>query len=243
MCFFSVLKANSITVSHIGNPAYHLNLETSFVFLEKTKTAIENLVVIINSGKFPNFESKINSTYFLLKKLKLVSLTAFIFNKTESKITANLLSENPSLFLFDLYKLGYYCLIAALCLIICFGQQKEDGFFKGLARSVVRLPLDIITWIGNLSDLVSYVRLFAVGMSTKEVAVAFNNMAFNIGFDTLPAMFATVLVLLGGHSVNLLLGAMAILVHGIRLNVLEFSKHLSIEWSGVPYDPFREPEP
>lgn len=139
--------------------------------------------------------------------------------------------------------LGYYCLIAALCLIICFGQQKEDGFFKGLARSVVRLPLDIITWIGNLSDLVSYVRLFAVGMSTKEVAVAFNNMAFNIGFDTLPAMFAAVLVLLGGHSVNLLLGAMAILVHGIRLNVLEFSKHLSIEWSGVPYDPFREPEP
>ncbi len=47
LCFFSVLKANSITVSHIGNPAYHLNLETSFVFLEKTKTAIENLVVII----------------------------------------------------------------------------------------------------------------------------------------------------------------------------------------------------
>ncbi|WP_035238873.1 hypothetical protein [Desulfobacter vibrioformis] len=139
--------------------------------------------------------------------------------------------------------LGYYCLIAALCLIICFGQQKEDGFFKGLARSVVRLPLDIITWIGNLSDLVSYVRLFAVGMSTKEVAVAFNNMAFNIGFDTLPAMFSAVLVLLGGHSVNLLLGAMAILVHGIRLNVLEFSKHLNIEWSGVPYDPFREPEP
>ncbi|WP_020587277.1 hypothetical protein [Desulfobacter curvatus] len=137
--------------------------------------------------------------------------------------------------------LGYYCLIAALFLIICFGQQKEDGFFKGLARSMVRLPLDIITWIGNLSDLVSYVRLFAVGMSTKEVAVAFNNMAFNIGFDTLPGMSVAVLVLLGGHSVNLLLGAMAILVHGIRLNLLEFSKHLNIEWSGMPYDPFREP--
>lgn len=111
LCFLSVLKTKNIEVSHIDNPTYHLNLETSIVFLEKTKTAIENLVYIINSGKFPAIESKINSAYVVLKKLKLVTITAYIFNKTESKIISNLLSEKPFLFLFDLYKLGYYCKI------------------------------------------------------------------------------------------------------------------------------------
>ncbi|QKJ62906.1 glycosyltransferase [Flavobacterium sp. M31R6] len=111
LCFLSVLKTKHIKVSHIDNPTYHLNLETSVVFLDKTRTAIENLVYIINSGRFPNIESKINSVYIILKKLRLVAIAAYIFNKTESKIISNLLSEKPSLFLFDLYKLGYYCKI------------------------------------------------------------------------------------------------------------------------------------
>lgn len=109
LCFLSVLEANAINIFHIDNPSYHLNLETSIVFLDKTKTAIENLAFIINSGKYPTIQSKINSAYLVLKRLKLVAFSAFIFNKTESKITSNLLSEKPSLFLFDLYKLGYYC--------------------------------------------------------------------------------------------------------------------------------------
>lgn len=111
LCFLSALESNKIKVSHIDNPTFHLNLETSIVFLEKTKTAIENLALITNSGKFSSIESKINSAYIILKKLKLVVITAYIFNKTESKITSNLLSEKPSLFFFDLYKLGYYCKI------------------------------------------------------------------------------------------------------------------------------------
>jgi glycosyltransferase involved in cell wall biosynthesis len=111
LCFLSALETNNIKVSHIDNPTYHLNLETSILFLDKTRTAIENLVYIINSRKFPAIESKIDTAYIILKRLKLVSITAFIFNKTESKITSNLLSKSPSLFLFDLYKLGYYCKI------------------------------------------------------------------------------------------------------------------------------------
>lgn len=95
--FLSVLKTKNIKVSHIDNPTYHLNLETSILFLDKTRTAIENLVLIVNSGKFPNIESKINSAFIILKRLKLVAITAYIFNKTESKIISNLLSKKPSL--------------------------------------------------------------------------------------------------------------------------------------------------
>ena len=42
------------------------------------------------------------------------------------------------------------------------------------------------------------------------------------------------------HFLNLILAAMAILVHAIRLNVLEFSGHLSLEWVGYKYNPFRK---
>jgi len=111
LCFLSTLETKQIKVSHIDNPTFHLNLETSIIFLEKTKIAIENLSIITNSCKYLNIESKINSAYITLKKLKLVAIIALIFNKTESKITSNLVSKNPSLFLFDLYKLGYYCRI------------------------------------------------------------------------------------------------------------------------------------
>ncbi|WP_281240341.1 glycosyltransferase family 2 protein [Flavobacterium praedii] len=109
LCFLSELETKNIKISHIDNPTFHLNLETSILFLEKTRTAIENLVYIVNSDKFSTIDSKINSAYIILKKLKLVTITTFIFKKTESKIIVNLLSKNPSLFLFDLYKLGYYC--------------------------------------------------------------------------------------------------------------------------------------
>jgi V/A-type H+-transporting ATPase subunit I len=38
------------------------------------------------------------------------------------------------------------------------------------------------------------------------------------------------------------MGALSVIVHGVRLNMLEFSGHLGMEWTGIPYDPFREKE-
>ena len=109
LCFFSVLKKNHFEVSLIKNPTFHLNLETSEVFLNKTKTALENLVFLYNANKISGEESKIIKAFELLKNLKLTQFTAFLFNKNQIKIKRNLISENPSLFLFDLYKLGYFC--------------------------------------------------------------------------------------------------------------------------------------
>ena len=44
------------------------------------------------------------------------------------------------------------------------------------------------------------------------------------------------------HTLNILLSTMGVLVHGIRLNTLEFSNHKGISWSGSPYRPFAKPE-
>ena len=113
VCFFMDLKAKKVPISHIDNPTFHLNLETSVLFLNKTKIALENLVFIINSKESNTIDSKIVSAYSFLKKIKLTTITILFFNQFESAITTNLLSKKPSLLLFDLYKLGYFCKIQA----------------------------------------------------------------------------------------------------------------------------------
>jgi V/A-type H+-transporting ATPase subunit I len=96
-----------------------------------------------------------------------------------------------------------------------------------------------LTGIGCLSDLISYIRLFAIGLATREVALAFNNMAGDIGFSDAKSIVIAIIILIFGHTINIMLGAMSVLVHGIRLNLLEFSKHLNIQWSGINYRPFK----
>lgn len=109
LVFLIHLKKKGIIVKHIDNPTYHLGLETSQEFLNKTKTALENLKLITKNIPLNHSESKILRTYFFLKRFHLVSLILFIFEKTEPKMTTNLLSKKPSILLFDFYKLGYYC--------------------------------------------------------------------------------------------------------------------------------------
>lgn len=109
LLFFTVLKSNGIYISHIENPIFHLNFEKSMVFLSNTKSALENLSFLHSSLQISKHQSKVIAAFEFLKKLKLISLFHFIFRKSEPKIERNLLSEKPSLFLFDIYKLGYYC--------------------------------------------------------------------------------------------------------------------------------------
>ena len=109
LLFFSVLKANDFEILKIENPTFHLNLETSNVFLNKTKIALENLVFLYDSKKIKKEENKITTSFEFLRKLKLTQFSAFLFRKNQTRIERNLFSKKPSLFLFDLYKLGYYC--------------------------------------------------------------------------------------------------------------------------------------
>ena len=109
LCFFSELNKNHFEVTHIVNPTYHLDLETSGLFLKKTQTALENLLLLEKSKKLSAQESKIIAVQQKLENLKLTACAAYMFSKIKSKIESNLLSEKPSLFWFDMYKLGYYC--------------------------------------------------------------------------------------------------------------------------------------
>jgi glycosyltransferase involved in cell wall biosynthesis len=111
LVFLSELKEKRVLVAHIDNPTFHLGLETSQEFLGKTKIALDNLKSIAKTNPRASSESKILKIYSIVNKIYLTSLISYIFKITENKIAQNLLSRKPSLLLFDLYKLGYYCSI------------------------------------------------------------------------------------------------------------------------------------
>ncbi|MDF1524066.1 MAG: hypothetical protein P1P87_14780, partial [Trueperaceae bacterium] len=102
------------------------------------------------------------------------------------------------------------------------------------------LPL---TLVNNFVDVVSYVRLFAVGAATFAVAGAFNDLAAGIGIGGPIGGVLAALVLFFGHTLNVLLAAMGVLVHGVRLNTLEFAGHLGLPWTGHPYRPLAHTAP
>ncbi len=120
---------------------------------------------------------------------------------------------------------------------VIFFSKPQKNILKGMAVGLGELLINVLN---TFTDVVSYIRLFAVGLATVAVADAFNQMAAEIGMGSFLSGLAMSLILVFGHLLNILLGAMAILVHGVRLNVLEFSSHLNMEWSGIPYDPLRE---
>jgi V/A-type H+-transporting ATPase subunit I len=101
--------------------------------------------------------------------------------------------------------------------------------------SVFNVPFD---FIGSFTDVLSYIRLFAVGLASYYIAESFNNMGYMIMHISPYLIVLTILVLLFGHLLNIGLALMGVLVHGIRLNTLEFSNHMELEWSGTVYKPF-----
>lgn len=117
----------------------------------------------------------------------------------------------------------------ALILVPLLADIKHEGISIGM------LPLNVISAMG---DIISYVRLFAVGLASVKVAENFNAMALGLDLPIVPRVLAVCAILLVGHGLNLVMGALSILVHAVRLNTLEFSNAKGITWAGQPYLPF-----
>ena len=96
-------------------------------------------------------------------------------------------------------------------------------------------------FINSFVDVLSYIRLFAVGLSGIYIANSFNDMAMGLHSLNMPVITipAAILILAVGHLLNIAMAFMSVLVHGIRLNTLEFSGHLGLNWSGKAYKPLK----
>jgi len=129
-----------------------------------------------------------------------------------------------------------YLIGVGAVLIACFDNYQKGRFWRGFGATIGNLPLSIISSFG---DVVSYLRLFAVGLAGSVVEISFNNMATG-GVNNFLKIIIAIVVLIFGHTLNMALCAMSVIVHGIRLNMLDFSSHLGIPWSGHEYRPFNE---
>ena len=89
-----------------------------------------------------------------------------------------------------------------------------------------------------LGDIISYVRLFAVGLASVKVAENFNSMALDLGLPIWLKWLPVVLIMAIGHGLNLAMAGLSVLVHAVRLNTLEFSNHKGVSWAGYAFKPF-----
>lgn len=102
---------------------------------------------------------------------------------------------------------------------------------------------------GLLSDLLSYIRLFAIGLSGGVLALVFNSLAMGLtGLDagieqfTVGTVFQIIgasAILLIGHGINLFMSTISSFVHPMRLTFVEFFKNAGFEMSTRAFEPLK----
>ncbi len=103
------LKKKNIQITQIDNPVYHLGIDKSKIFLKKTRESIKNLIILNKQQKIDIQDFKILKIFERIKKYKMTRVFKMGFHKYSNSMEKNLLSGSPSLFIYDMYKLGYLC--------------------------------------------------------------------------------------------------------------------------------------
>ena len=122
-----------------------------------------------------------------------------------------------------------YFLAVGATLSILFHYPSRNPL-KMIGFGLGAFPLSMLS---AFSDVISYVRLMAVGLASSVLGVSFNQMA--MGLDN---WALSVPILLFGHGLNIALAMIAMFAHGVRLNMLEFCGHLGMQWTGYAFSPF-----
>ena len=90
---------------------------------------------------------------------------------------------------------------------------------------------------GILGDVLSYLRLFALGLAGGMLGQAFNNLAISVKGDSPVTWLPFVLILVIGHVMNIMLSGLGAFVHPMRLTFMEYFKNAGYEGKGAAYNP------
>jgi V/A-type H+-transporting ATPase subunit I len=224
----AILQNWSLTALNSGNPDSGTNTKILCFIIGAIQLAIAHLKNIRRD--FPNLK-------FLAQVGSLIMVIG-MFNAV-----LNLVIDSSR---FPLYGWAVGLIGVGFMLVFTFGNW--DG---NLIRSLLEGLKGIIpTFLGTVSvfaDIVSYIRLWAVGLAGLAISQTVNGMAVGmfgpisgrIVAFIVGAVFGLILIFVG-HTINLLMSVLSVIVHGIRLNMLEYSSHLGMEWSGYKYEPLCE---
>jgi len=174
----------------------------------------------------------------------------FLVNIKEKKITTGLMDQGSWLLLisgiifyiitvaipsFSKMKIiSNYIIYAGLLALVLTQGRRNKGFILKIAGGVISL-YDLI---GYFSDILSYSRLFALGLSTAVLAVVVNN--FVMLFKDIPflGIILATLVFIIGHVFNMVISGMGAFIHSTRLQYVEFFTKF-YEGGGSTFKPFR----
>jgi V/A-type H+-transporting ATPase subunit I len=142
----------------------------------------------------------------------------------------------------DSARLGQAMLAAGLVAVLLFTSTRPLRRPMDLVKRLAEGLLGLTKVSGALGDILSYMRLFALGLASASLAVTFNGLAQQVQ-SALPGigLLFALLILIFGHTLNLALGVMSGVVHGLRLNFIEFY-NWSVSDEGYPFRSFSKKE-
>lgn len=138
----------------------------------------------------------------------------------------------------EFHWLHWLLVAVGLCLVLLFSSMQRGWGLKRFLDGLLAL-----TGITKLfGDVLSYLRLFALGLASASLAMTFNQLAVDVA-AALPAigLLFKVLILLVGHLLNFVLTVISGVIHGLRLNLIEFY-NWSLADEGYAFQPFAKRE-
>jgi V/A-type H+-transporting ATPase subunit I len=116
------------------------------------------------------------------------------------------------------------------------------GSGASLGKRIATGLLSLTRVTNAFGDILSYLRLFALGLASASLAIAFNDLAHNAR-ESIPGLgfFLAILIIVIGHTLNFVLAIVSGFVHGLRLNLIEFF-NWSVPEEGRPFRAFRKKE-
>ena len=174
----------------------------------------------------------------------------FITNIKENKIKTGLMDQGSWLLLISgilLYIIAntigslaeyeiitkYIILAGLLSLVITQGRSNKNIILKAAGG-----VLSLYDLIGYFSDILSYSRLFALGLSTAVLAVVVNNFVMLFKDIPIVGIIVAALVFILGHLFNMVISGMGAFIHSTRLQYVEFFTKF-YEGGGTPFKPFK----
>ncbi len=130
--------------------------------------------------------------------------------------------------------------LGGLATVFLFGSDRPLDSVKSFALRILDGLAHLVKVTQVFGDVLSYLRLFALGLASSSLAITFNDLARQV-VENVPGtgLFLALLILLIGHLLNLSLALMSGVVHGLRLNFIEFY-NWSLSGEGYPFKPFRK---
>ncbi len=132
----------------------------------------------------------------------------------------------------------YFLVLASSLVMILFMNNPEKGLLGNIGKGLGDI---YFTATGVFGDLLSYIRLFALGISSSILGYVFNYLALEMSGDTIIlSQIVFLLILVVGHTINIFMAALGAFVHPLRLTFVEFYKNAGFAGGGKEYKPFKQ---